>query len=175
MQPHDRVNFGGLCIACSVFLSRASRGFSLTSAVPFIAYRSRCILVYTHLLGSCSDYGSKNEAYNLDVLVLLRFVSFPGLKNEAYTCVLSLFRRAFAPFHGFTVLVSTRGFKNELCHSRSVLVSAHCFKNELYFLCSVLVLTHRFKNDLCVPTSVLVSTHGFKNEFCCLLGLPFST
>ena len=59
-----------------------------------------------------------------------------------------------------TVLVSTLGFKNELCHSRSVLVSAHCFKNELYFLCSVLVLTHRFKNDLCVPTSVLVSTHG---------------
>ena len=74
-----------------------------------------------------------------------------------------------------TVLVSTRGFKNELCHLRSVLVSAHCFKKELCFLCSVLVLTHRFKNDLCVPTSVLVSTHGFKNEFCCLLGLPFST
>ena len=41
-----------------------------------------------------------------------------------------------------TVLVSTRGFKNELCHSRSVLVSAHCFKNESCFLCSVLVLTH---------------------------------
>ena len=56
-------------------------------------------------------HGSKNEAYNLDVLVLLPFVSFPGLKNEAYTCVLSLFRRAFAPFHSFTVLVSTRGFK----------------------------------------------------------------
>ena len=37
----------------------------------------------------------------MDVLVLLRFVSFPGLKNEAYTCVLSLFRRAFAPFHSF--------------------------------------------------------------------------
>ena len=47
----------------------------------------------------------------MDVIVLLRFVSFPGLKNEAYTCVLSLFRRAFAPFHSFTVLVSTRGFK----------------------------------------------------------------
>ena len=54
----------------------------------------------------------------MDVLVLLRFVSFPRLKNEAYTCVLSLFRRAFAPlnsftvpFHSFTVLVSTRGFK----------------------------------------------------------------
>ena len=75
-----------------------------------------------------------------------------------------------------TVLISTRGFKNELCHSRSMLVSAHCFnKNELYFLCSVLVLTHHFKNDLCIPTSVLVSTHGFKNEFCCLLGLAFST
>ena len=59
-----------------------------------------------------------DKAYNLDVFVLLRFVSFPGLKNEAYTCVLSLFRRAFAPFHSFTVpfhiftvLVSTRGFK----------------------------------------------------------------
>ena len=59
-----------------------------------------------------------DKAYNLDLLVLLRFVSFPGLKNEAYTCVLSLFRRAFAPFHSFTVpfhiftvLVSTRGFK----------------------------------------------------------------
>ena len=47
----------------------------------------------------------------MDVLVLLRFVSFPGLNNEAYTCVLSMFRRAFAPFHSFTVLVSTRGFK----------------------------------------------------------------
>ena len=52
-QPHDRVNFGGLCFACSVFLSRASKGFSLTSVVPFIAHRSRCILVHTHLLGSC--------------------------------------------------------------------------------------------------------------------------
>ena len=48
----------------------------------------------------------------MDVLVQLpRFDSFPGLKNEAYTCILSLFRRAFAPFHSFTVLVSTRGFK----------------------------------------------------------------
>jgi len=51
------------------------------------------------------------QSMPLDVLVLVRFVSFPGLKNEAYTCVLSLFRRAFAPFHSFTVLVSTRGFK----------------------------------------------------------------
>ena len=49
---------------------------------------------------------------NVDVLVLQRFVSFLGLKNEAiYTCVLSLFRRAFVPFYSFTVLVSTRGFK----------------------------------------------------------------
>ena len=31
-----------------------------------------------------------------------------------------------------TVLVLTRGFKNELCHSRSVLVSAHCFKPRIY-------------------------------------------
>ena len=110
----------------------------------------------------------------MDVLILLCFVSFPGLKNDAYTCVMSLFRRAFAPFYSFTVLVSTRGFERaspsrirgpgdigfkervmsrvyELCHSRSVLVSEHCFKNKLCFLCSVLVLTHRFKNDLCVP------------------------
>ena len=70
-----------------------------------------------------------------------------------------------------TVLVSTHGFKNELCHSRSVLVLAHCFKNKLCFLCSVLVLTHCFQNDLIMCT-MLVSTHGFKNEFCCLLGLP---
>ena len=49
----------------------------------------------------------------MDVLVLPRFVSFLGLKNEAYTCVLSLFRRAFVPFHSFTMLVSTRGFKRQ--------------------------------------------------------------
>ena len=30
-----------------------------------------------------------------------------------------------------TVLASTHGFKNELCHSRSVFVSAHGLKNEL--------------------------------------------
>ena len=32
----------------------------------------------------------------------------PGAPDEAYTCVLSLFRRAFTPFH---VLVSPLGFK----------------------------------------------------------------
>ena len=37
----------------------------------------------------------------MDVLVLQCFVSFLALKNEAYTCVLSLFRRAFVPFHSF--------------------------------------------------------------------------
>ena len=118
MQQHHRVNFGGLCFACSVFSSRASRGqFSLSSVVPFIAHRGRHIHPFARLLFRLI-HGSKNEAYHFDVLVLLRFVSFPGLKNEAYTCVLSLFRRAFAPFHSFTVpfhsftvLVSTRGFK----------------------------------------------------------------
>ena len=54
-----------------------------------------------------------------------------------------------------TDLVSTYGYKNELCPSRSVFVSAHCFTERvMFFLCSVLVLTHRFKNDLlaiCVP------------------------
>ena len=153
MQPHDRVNFSGLCFACSVFSSRASRGFSLTSVVSFIAHRGRRIHPFARLL---FRFMVQRTRHNLDVLVLLRFVSFPGLKNEAYTCVLSLFRRAFAPFHSFTVLVSTRGFTNELRHSRSVFVSAHCFKNELCFLCSVLVLTHRFKNDLCVPCLFLL-------------------
>ena len=71
----------------------------------------------------------------MDVLVQLPgFDSFPGLKNEAYTCILSLFRRAFAPFHSFTVLVSTRGLKNELRHSRCVLVSVHCFRTS-YVIC----------------------------------------
>ena len=42
-------------VSWAVFLCRASRGFSLTSVVPFIAHRGRFILVYTHLLGSCSD------------------------------------------------------------------------------------------------------------------------
>ena len=32
------------------------------------------------------------------------------------------------------MLVSTHGFKNELCHTCSVLVSTHGFKNELYML-----------------------------------------
>ena len=43
--------------------------------------------------------------------LLYRFIA---LKNEANTCVLSLFRRAFVLFHSFTVfvsVVSTRGFK----------------------------------------------------------------
>ena len=111
MQQHHRVNFGGLCFACSVFSSRASRGqFSLSSVVPFIAHRGRHIHPFARLLFRLI-HGSKNEAYHFDVLVLLRFVSFPGLKNEAYMCVLSLFRRTSAPFHSFTVLVSTRGFK----------------------------------------------------------------
>ena len=50
MQPHDRVNFGGLCFACSVFLSRASRGFSLSCVVPFIAHTGRHIHPFARLL-----------------------------------------------------------------------------------------------------------------------------
>ena len=109
MQPHDRVNFGGFCFACSVFLSLASRGFSLSSVFPFITHRGRRIHPFARLLFRFMVQRTRH--INVGVLVLLRFVSFPGLKNEAYTCVLSLFRRAFAPFHSFTVLVSTRGFK----------------------------------------------------------------
>ena len=42
------------------------------------------------------------------VLVSQHFVSFHGLKNEAYTPVLSvsLFRRTLMPFLGFSVPVS---------------------------------------------------------------------
>ena len=50
MQPHVRVNFGGLCFACNVFLSRASRGFSLSSVVPFIAHTGRRIHPFARLL-----------------------------------------------------------------------------------------------------------------------------
>ena len=109
MQPHDRVNFGGFCFACSVFLSLASRGFSLSSVFPFIIHRGRRIHSFARLLFRFMVQRTRH--INVGVLVLLRFVSFPGLKNKAYTCVLSLCRRAFAPFHSFTVLVSTRGFK----------------------------------------------------------------
>ena len=49
MQPHDRVNFGGFCFACSVFLSRASRGFSLRSVFLLIAYRARRIHPFASL------------------------------------------------------------------------------------------------------------------------------
>ena len=109
MQPHDRVNFGGFCFACSVFLSLSSRGCSLSSVFPFITHRGRRIHPFARLLFRFMVQRTRH--INVGVLVLLRFVSFPGLKNEAYTCVLSLFRRAFAPFHSFTVLVSTRGLK----------------------------------------------------------------
>ena len=110
----------------------------------------------------------------MDVLVLLRFVSFPELKNEAYTCVLSLFRRAFAPFHSFTVLVSTRGFKRA-SPSRIKGPRDLRFKNELCYVGTVLVSTRGFKNELCHSRSVLVSAHCFKNEFCFLCGVLVST
>ena len=109
MQPHDRVNFGGLCFASSVFLFYVSRGFPLSSVFPFIAHRGRRIRPFARL--SFRFMVQRTRHINVDVLVLLRSVSFPGLKNEAYTCVLSFSGGAFALFHSFTVLVSTRGFK----------------------------------------------------------------
>lgn len=48
------------------------------------------------------------------VLALHHFVLFHGLKNERsihYTSVLSLFHRALVSFHGFSVFVTTHGFK----------------------------------------------------------------
>ena len=77
-------------------------------------------------------------------IVSHRFVSFYGLKNEAYTRVLSLFRKALVPFHGFSVLVFDSGFKR-VPVSNSTRVRARgsqCFKNVLCFVCVVLVSTH---------------------------------
>ena len=83
MQPHDRVNFGGFCFACSVLLSLASRCFSLSSVFPFITHRGRRIHPFARLLFRFMVQRTRH--INVGVLVLLRFVSFPGLKNEAYT------------------------------------------------------------------------------------------
>ena len=41
-----------------------------------------------------------------------------------------------------SVIVSTHGFKKELCHTCSVLVSTYGLKNELCYSCSVVVFTH---------------------------------
>ena len=112
MQPHDGVNFGGLCFACSVFLSRASRGFSLTSVVPFIAHRGRCILVFTHLLSSCSDHSSKNEAYKCGRSCFAALCLVSWIKERSiYLCTVLVSQGFFPVSYGFTVLVSTRGFK----------------------------------------------------------------
>ena len=61
------------------------------------------------------------------------------------------------------MLVSTHGFKNELCHTCSVLavlVSNHGFKNELCYMLSVLVSIYGLKHELYYTCSVLVLTHG---------------
>ena len=124
MQPHDRVNFNcwslfreqpvlvpceqGLLsqLCCSLHSSQRK-----ASVHPFARLLFRFMLQRTRHI-------------NVDLLVSLRFVSFPGLKNEAYTCVLSLFRRAFAPLHSFTMLVSTRSEKQRTVNSLAGLLSA---------------------------------------------------
>ena len=108
MQPHDRVNF---------------TWWSL--------FRKQRVLVPCEqgLLSQlcCSLHSSQRKAYTPFCQAL---VPIHASKNEAYKCgpscfsalclvswikeqsnVLSLFRRAFAPFHSFTMLVSTRGEK----------------------------------------------------------------
>ena len=112
----DRICSRMIELTLAVFVSRAAcscpfrvGGCSLSSVFPFITHRGRRIHPFPRLLFRFMVQRTRH--INVGVLVLLRFVSFPGLKNEAYTCVLSLFRRAFAPFHSFTVLVSTRGLK----------------------------------------------------------------
>ena len=113
----DRICSRMIELTLAVFVSRAACSCPLRVGAsllvlhvfPFITHRGRRIHPFPRLLFRFMVQRTRH--INVGVLVLLRFVSFPGLKNEAYTCVLSLFRRAFAPFHSFTVLVSTRGFK----------------------------------------------------------------
>ena len=89
MQPHDRVNFGGLCFACSVFSSRASRGFSLTSVVSFIAHRGRRIHPFARLLFRFMVQRTRH--IDVDVLVL-QFCQSQRLRwrrSESYNVLLS--------------------------------------------------------------------------------------
>ena len=51
---------------------------------------------------------TRDFLYNTFLIIM---VSLWTHQRNSLECVLSLFRRAFAPFHSFTVLVSTRGFK----------------------------------------------------------------
>ena len=115
MMFQDRICSHMIELTLVVFVSRVACSCPLrvgaflfnSSVVPFVAHRERRIHQLAGLLFRFMVQRTRH--INVDVPVLQRFVSFPGLKNEAYTCVLSLFRRAFAPFHSFTVLVSTRG------------------------------------------------------------------
>lgn len=82
-------------------------GLSFSSVVPFHNSEREA---YTHicaffLLGSCFDSWFKDRGiYICDVLVSQRFAAFHGLKNEAYTLVLSvsLFRVLHACFAGLS-------------------------------------------------------------------------
>ena len=110
----DRICSRMIELTLAVFVSRAAcscplRVVASEFCFPLHTHKGRRIHPFATVLSRFMV--QRTTHINVGVLVLLRFVSFPGLKNEAYTCVLSLFRRAFAPFHSFTVLVSTRGFK----------------------------------------------------------------
>ena len=89
MQPDDRVKFGGLCFACSVFLSRARRGFSLSSVVPFMAHRGRRIHPFARLLFRFMVQRTRH--IDMDVLVL-QFCQSQRLiwrRSESYNVLLS--------------------------------------------------------------------------------------
>ena len=105
-------------------------------------------------------------------------------KNEAYTRVVSLFRRALVPFHGFSVLVSTLGFKRASLKFDSAL-GTRGFKSELWHTCSVLACLFRlsyvtcvaclfglmalrtsYVTCTCVPCLFRLVAGGFKNELC---------
>ena len=110
----DRICSRMIELTLAVFVSRAAcscplRVVASEFCFPLHTHKGRRIHPFARVLFRFMV--QRTTHINVGILVLLCFVSFPGLKNEAYTCVLSLFRRAFAPFHSFTVLLSTRGFK----------------------------------------------------------------
>ena len=124
MQPHDRVNFNcwSLFREQRVLVPCEQGLLSQLCCSPHSSQRKASVHPFARLLFRFMLQRTRH--INVDLLVSLRFVSFPGLKNEAYTCVLSLFRKAFAPFHSFTMLVSTRGEKQRTVNSLAGLLSA---------------------------------------------------
>ena len=118
MMFQDRICSHMIELTLVVFVSRVACSCPVRVGASLLALLFPSWLIEEGVLHSFSRLlfrvmVQRTRHIDVDVLALLPFVSFSGLKKEAYTCVLSLFRRVFAPFHRFTVLVSTRSFKRD--------------------------------------------------------------